>query len=88
MTSPSNSELPHTPFNMLLLRTGNSARSILAEAIMNQVGASRFKARSAGSMPKGAVHPRALNLLENLDRLAIKRSMDDIGHTHDAPRPA
>ena len=55
---------------------------------MNQVGASRFKARSAGSMPKGAVHPRALNLLENLDRLAIKRSMDDIGHTHDAPRPA
>jgi len=165
--------------NVLFLCTGNSARSILAEAIMNRVGGHRFKAYSAGSMPKGAVHPQALSLLasqgfalaefrskpwdefaargaprldfvitvcdnaagevcpiwpgqpitahwgmpdpaaaegdpatialafadtyrmltnrirlftslpiESLDRLAIKRRMDDIGHSQDSPQPA
>jgi protein-tyrosine-phosphatase len=54
-------------FNILFLCTGNSARSILAEAIMNRVGAGKFVAHSAGSMPKGEVHPKALELLARLD---------------------
>lgn len=76
--------------NVLFLCTGNSARSILAESILNRLGAGRFTAFSAGSMPTGVVNPHAIRLLERFNYpTAGLRSKSweefDRAHNPDAP---
>jgi arsenate reductase len=58
---------PTKVFNVLFLCTGNSARSVLGEAILNRLGQGRFRGFSAGSQPKGAVHPYTLDLLRKFN---------------------
>ncbi len=74
--------------NILILCTGNSARSILAESILNREGAGRFKAYSAGSQPKGVPHPGALRLLarRGIDTSAFHSKSWNEFTTPEAPR--
>ncbi|MCB1505829.1 MAG: arsenate reductase ArsC [Hyphomicrobiaceae bacterium] len=84
MSNPSENRV----YNVLFLCTHNSARSVLAEAIMNRLGAGRFKGFSAGSSPKGKVNPFAINLLDklNYDTSVIRSKSWDEFAVPGAPR--
>jgi arsenate reductase len=76
------------PLNVLFVCTGNTARSILAEAILNHYGAQRFRAFSAGSHPKGEVNPTAVLTLQrwNMDTSALRSKSWDEFAAPSAPR--
>ena len=76
-----------TPYNVLFLCTGNSARSIMAECILNREGAGKFKAYSAGSTPKGFILPEILDLLNRLhfDTKELRSKSWEEFATPDAP---
>lgn len=76
------------PFNVLFLCTGNSARSVMAEALMNRLGEGRFRAFSAGSYPKGQVNPHVKRVVESLGYALSdfrSKSWDEFA-TADAPQ--
>ncbi len=74
-------------FNVLFLCTHNSARSVIAECVLNRLGRGKFRAHSAGSAPRGEVHPYALDLLRelNYDTSDLRSKSWDEFATPDAP---
>ncbi len=84
----SNSVLSDRVFNVLFLCTHNSARSVIAESILNRSGRGKFRAFSAGSHPKGQIHPYAIDLLRNLkfDVSGLRSKSWDEFAAPDAPR--
>jgi arsenate reductase len=76
------------PYNVLFLCTGNSARSIMAEVLLNRAGQGKFRAFSAGSQPKGQVHPYVLDLLRmlNFDVSGLRSKSWQEFSTADAPK--
>lgn len=88
MQTAKEKEMSTHNYNVLFICTGNSARSILAEAIMNQLGGDHFKAYSAGSHPKGEVHPLTLEILEErkFDVSSLRSKSWDEFAAADAPQ--
>lgn len=76
------------PYNVLFLCTGNSARSIMAESLLREIGKGRFNSYSAGSQPKGEVHPKALELLKSqrMPTEGLSSKAWDVFAKPDAPR--
>ena len=74
------------PLNVLFLCTGNSARSVMAECILNRLGMGKFRAFSAGSHPAGKVNPLALNILRKSNYDVTHPAFEVVGRVCDTRR--